>query len=163
MELQWSRFKLRVNIRAGIDTIYQALGTPAGLESWFLKKATITDSAGKERQDTSAIQAGDSYEWFWYCWPGSHKGKILSANGKDIFKFTFSMNSPVTISIYPEAGETIVELVESDLPTDPESVMKHYVGDSKGWIFYLTNLKALLESGIDLRNKNEEIKDVITA
>ena len=69
----------------------------------------------------------------------------------------------MNISIYSQHGETIVELVESNLPTDDETMLKHYVGDSKGWIFYLTNLKSVLEGGLDLRNKKNELTDVITS
>jgi hypothetical protein len=73
------------------------------------------------------------------------------------------MGCPVTISIYPESDETIVELVESDLPTDQETILKHFVGDSKGWIFYMVNLKSILEGGLDLRNKKTELTNVITS
>lgn len=65
--------------------------------------------------------------------------------------------------MYPEADETIVELTESGLPTDDKTKAGHFVGDSRGWIFYLTNLKSILEGGLDLRNKKMEIKNVITA
>ena len=111
------------------------------------------------------VQEGDQYEWYWHGYPDSvlERGKVLSANGKDQFSFTFSLGCPVNISIYTEHGETIVQLVESNLPTDEETMLKHYVGDSKGWIFYLANLKSVLEGGLDLRNKRMELTDVITA
>jgi hypothetical protein len=32
-----------------------------------------------------------------------------------------------------------------------------------GWSFFMVNLKSILENGYDLRNKNEELKNVITA
>jgi len=52
--------------------------------------------------------------------------------------------------------------VESGLPDD-EAGVKHFVEDSRGWIFYLTNLKSVLEGGLDLRNRKVELKNVITA
>lgn len=33
----------------------------------------------------------------------------------------------------------------------------------KGWTFYMTNLKSILENGPDLRNKNIHIREVINA
>jgi len=42
MNDNWSEFKLRVNIREPLDKVYPAWATPAGLESWFLRKAAIT-------------------------------------------------------------------------------------------------------------------------
>lgn len=165
MEPQWSNFKLRVNVKANPEKAYRAWTTPAALESWFLRKAIFRDAQGKPLEKNDPVKPGDSYEWYWHGYPDSvvEKGKVLKANGKNLMSFTFSMGCPVTISIYEESNETIVELVESDLPTDTETMLKHYVGDSRGWIFYLTNLKSLLEGGIDLRNRKLELTNVITS
>jgi uncharacterized protein YndB with AHSA1/START domain len=162
---QWSKFKLRVNVNTTVQEAYNHWVTPAGLEKWFLREARFKDKHGKEKAKDSLLEAGDTYEWLWFGYPDSvmEKGQVLKANGTDQFAFTFSLGCPVTISIYTEADETIIQLVESSLPTDEETAMKHYVGDSKGWIFYLANLKSVLEGGLDLRNKKEELKDVITA
>jgi hypothetical protein len=165
MEQQWSKFKLRVNVGISTQTAYKAWTTSQQLESWFLRKAIFRDATGKERASNEVVQKGDTYEWYWHGYPDSvvERGKVLETNGKNIFSFTFSMGCPVTISIYEESDETIVELIESDLPTDESTALKHYVGDSRGWIFYLTNLKSVLEGAKDLRNKKMEIKNVITA
>ena len=165
MKNKWSEFKLRVNIKAPASKAYEAWTTADGLTSWFLRKAIFADARGATRADNELIAAGDSYEWYWHGYPDSvvERGKILESNGADRFSFTFSVGCPVTISIYTQHGETIVELVESGLPTDDEAMLKHYVGDSKGWIFYLTNLKSVLEGGLDLRNKKTELTNVITS
>ena len=161
----FSQFKLRVNVRTSIENTYRAWATSAGLASWFLGKVTFTDGNGNPRPADALAQAGDEYA----CYFNNKKpetllikGKVLKANDKNLYSFTFSKGCPVTISIYTEYEETIVELIESNLPTDEETMRKHFVGDSKGWIFYLTNLKSTLEGGLDLRNKNEDIKNVIT-
>jgi hypothetical protein len=150
MESQWSQFKLRVNIQCSVQKAYDAFATPAGWQSWFLSKCVFT---------------GDQYEWSWYGYPDTmiERGKILSANGKDRYSFTFSQGSVVEIFIYAESGETIVELTESNFPSDPQERIKYYVADIRGWTFYLANLKAVLEKNIDLRNRKEELQDVITA
>jgi uncharacterized protein YndB with AHSA1/START domain len=165
MEPQWSNFKLRVNVKVSLEKAYQAWTTPAALESWFLRKAIFHDTLGKPLEKNDPVRPGDSYAWYWHGYPDSvvEKGKVIKANGKNLMSFTFSMGCPVTISIYEESDETIVELVESDLPTDTETMLKHYVGDSRGWIFYLTNLKSFLEGGIDLRNRKLELTNVITS
>lgn len=159
----FSEFKLRVNIRSTVENAYRAWASPAGLESWFLK-LTVKDQNGHVRTGEELIQEGDEYELGTYTKPDVVflTGKILKANGKDLFSLTFSKGCPVTVSIYREQDETIVQLLESNLPTDEESVRKHFVNDSKGWIFYLTNLKSVLEGGLDLRNKNAAITNVIT-
>ncbi|HXB91152.1 MAG TPA: SRPBCC domain-containing protein [Puia sp.] len=165
MNRNWSEFRLRVNIRVPLEKVYPAWATPSGLESWFLSKAIITREglAGHLAGPRSGgLQKGDQYEWFWHGYPDtiSKKGTITSANGTNHLAFTFTMGCPVSISLFREQDETIVELVESGLPNDEEAI---YVGDSKGWIFYLTNLKSILEGGLDLRNHNVKLVNVITA
>ncbi|WP_160717832.1 SRPBCC family protein [Chitinophaga solisilvae] len=159
----FSQFKLRVNIKTPVENVYKAWATSAGLTSWFAA-ASFTDEDGNIRPADAPAQTNDHYRLQLSCeGVDAHgTGKVLQANGKNIFSFTFSKGCPVSISIYPEHGETIVELFESKLPTDSDTIQRHYVGDSKGWIFFLTNLKSVLEGGLDLRNKNEAIGNVIT-
>ena len=161
----WSSFKLRVNINRKISEIYGQWTTPGGLEKWFLREAIFFDSAGKKRGNNESVQKNDTYEWRWHGYSDdvTEKGTVLEANGADRFSFTFSLGCPVTIRIYGEIDETIVELTESDLPTDEKTRSGHFVGDSRGWIFYMVNLKSILEGGLDLRNKKIELRNVITA
>ena len=88
---------------------------------------------------------------------------VLDANGKDKFAFSFSSNCPVTVTIYKEQDEVIVELIEDNIPVDNGRIFKHYTSNTMGWTFYLTNLKSVLEGGLDLRNFNPSLQNVITA
>lgn len=162
---KWKAFRLRVNIRATVNKVYNAWTTREALESWFLRSAEFRDPSGKLRDRSAPLEEGDTYVWHWHGYPDTvlEKGKVLKNNNKDHFSFTFSLGCPVTIRVYEEAGESIVELVESDLPTDDVTALNHFVGDSRGWIFYLANLKSVLEGGLDLRNKRVELSDVITS
>ena len=117
MNNKWSEFRLRVNIDASPEKVYRAWATPGGLESWFLRKAIIRETGGEGtggdmRSADALIQKGDGYEWYWHGHPDSVavKGAIGEANGKDRFLFTFSLGCPVSISLYRECDETIVEL-----------------------------------------------------
>ncbi|HEY4112132.1 SRPBCC domain-containing protein [Puia sp.] len=160
----FSQFKLRVNVKTSIENTYRAWASVAGLHSWFIGIMHFTAPNGELRTGEDLVQPGDEYICYSRKNPANVvvKGKVLKANGRDLFSFTFSKECPVTISIFTEHNETIVELIESNLPTDEETMRRHYVGDSKGWIFYLTNLKSVLEGGLDLRNKNFDISNVIT-
>ncbi|HEY4336339.1 MAG TPA: SRPBCC domain-containing protein [Puia sp.] len=146
MKNNWSQFHLRVNIAVPSEKVYAAWATRAGLESWFLRQA---------RAKADPLQKGDEYAWRWHGYPDEieHTGTIAGANGKDQFSFTFTMGALVNVSIFRECEETIVELTESDLPVDEDALLKRYVEDYKGWIFYLVNLKSVLEGGLDLRNR----------
>jgi uncharacterized protein YndB with AHSA1/START domain len=160
----FSQFKLRVNIKTSIENAYQAWATPAGLRSWFLGRAVFTDQQGHSRGENEMVRLGDEYTFYFTNHPDTVavKGKVLKTNEKDLFSFSFANEIPVTITIYREHGETIVELIESNLPTDEGSIRKQFVSDSRGWVFYLTNLKSILEGGLDLRNTNEALSNVIT-
>jgi len=160
---KFTEFKLRVNVKTSIENAYRAWASSAGIASWFMR-IVYKDKNGHTRSGDEPAEEGDEYTLSMNTKPDMVilQGKVLKANGKDLFSFTFSKGCPVTISIYREQDETIVQLIESHLPTDEETIRKHFVGDTKGWIFYLTNLKSVLEGGLDLRNKNAALTNVIT-
>jgi hypothetical protein len=50
------------------------------------------------------------------------------------------------------------------MPMDDETVQRFYfIECGKGWTFYMTNLKSILEGGIDLSNKNMSMQNVINS
>ncbi|HTS45118.1 MAG TPA: SRPBCC domain-containing protein [Puia sp.] len=161
----WSRFIKRVSIKADPKKIYKLLTSQLGLEKWFLRKAIFTSSKGKPIDRKEPVQQGDNYEWYWHGWDDNtvERGTILEANGKDRFKFSFGRAGVVTISIKTEQNEIITELVQENIPIDEQSKVYFHLGCTKGWVFYLTNLKSILEGGIDLRNKNAALRDMINA
>lgn len=84
----------------------------------------------------------------------------------------FSGGCIVTVSIKQEEGETICELIQQmPMPAqlshsgwEDEKEQQHfYIECGKGWTFYMTNLKSILEGGLDLRNKSINLKQVINA
>ena len=87
----------------------------------------------------------------------------METNGKDLFKFKFGAAGNCTVKIYEEEGEKIVELIQDQIPTDEKGKQNWHIGCKTGWTFYMANMKSMLEGGIDLRNKNEKIQNVITA
>ncbi len=161
----WDQFILRININVDLSRVYNAIASPGGLESWFLRSAVFNDKQGQRRSPEALIQAADQYSMLWFGYPDSvrQNGSVLLANGIDQFHFSFSENCPVEISLSKESNETILELTEKLDSLDEETRKKYYYADSQGWTFYLTNLKSVLEGGLDLRNKNREIKNVISA
>jgi len=161
----WSRFVQRVNIKASISTLYAAWATQQGLESWFLRSAIFTTPGKVQRPAGSFVQAGDTYAWLWHGYDDTttEHGEILAANGENRLKFIFGKAGIVTVSIYEEQGETIVELKQEEIPTDEKCKAYFHIGCSTGWVFYLANLKSILEGGIDLRNRNIALQRVITA
>ncbi|MBK7869537.1 MAG: SRPBCC domain-containing protein [Saprospiraceae bacterium] len=161
----WSKFCQRITVNASIGDLYKAWTTQEGLESWFLRKAEFTKPDGSIRPRNESIQKGDQYSWLWHGHPDSaeERNQVLEANGKDTLQFTFTETCAVTVHIKSEAGENVVELWQENIPLEDDPKRNLHVQCSVGWTFYLANLKSILEGGIDLRNKNENIKSVVNS
>lgn len=161
----WSKFKKRVSIRANAQQIYDRWATQDGIESWFLRLSEFTGPDKIVRNRKDKVQAGDTYKWLWFGYSDEvvEYGEIMEANGKDRLRFTFSGGCIVTVQVITEQGETLCELTQESIPLNEEGKVSLHLGCMQGWTFYLANLKSILEGGIDLRNKNEKLPDVINA
>lgn len=158
----WSKFVLRLPVKKELQVIYNAWATKQGLERWFLRQADFF----LENGNPSLIPSkGDTYKWFWHGHPDSvfEKRKVLEANGKDFFQFEFSGGSVVSVRLKPEGKLVMVELTQENIPADENPETHLYIQCQTGWTFYMTNLKSVYENSIDMRNKDENLKNVITA
>ena len=161
----WKEFTKRIPIRASPKSVYDAWTTQQGLESWFLRLAQFTKTDGSARPKNSHVEPGDNYKWLWFGYDDSavEEREIIEANGWDSLQFSFSGGCIVTVSISQEQGETICAL-RQQMPMEDEQEQQHFfIECSAGWGFYLVNLKSVLEGGQDLRNKNVNLKQVISS
>jgi len=161
MARDWSTFTRRITVGSPIHAIYEAWAIPSQIERWFLRAAEYSGADGSPRNQDRPVEPGDLYHWRWhgYLDDVSESGMIAEANGHDRFAFTFTQNCLVTVTIKEESDESVVELTQSRIPDDPDRGI--YADCSYGWTFYLGNLKSILEGGIDLRNRNIHIKNVV--
>ncbi len=161
----WSSFTTRIPVNAPIEKIYLCWATKAGMEFWFLRLSEYKKPTGELRKADEPVQNGDTYKWFWYGWRDDtvEYGNIIECNGKDFLKFSFGKAGVCSVNIKKEVAETIVELVQENIPDDEQGKEYFHLGCKTGWTFYLANLKSLLEGGIDLRNRNENLKNVINS
>ena len=161
----WTKFCVRIPVNVDWPRIYRAWTTQQGLEKWLLREAKFINSHGEKRKKTEFIHEGDKYKWFWHGYTDDtmESGKILEANGTDIIKFTFSGKTTVTVQLKSEDSFSVVELWQEKIALDEESKAIYHVGCLQGWNFYLTNLKSVLEGGLDLRNKSTLVKNVISS
>lgn len=164
-KFDWSRFTVRIDVKAPVEKLYHAWATRTGIEYWFLRLSEYKKPDGSSRENGEFVEKGDTYKWLWYGYPDEvvEHGSILDCNGKDYFKFSFGQAGNCAVRIYQELGENIVELLQDNIPTDDHG--KHYwhVGCKTGWTFYLANLKSLFEGGPDLRNKKESLQQMLNA
>ena len=157
----WTSFTKKIAIKSSLSEIYDAWTIPQEIEKWFLSKAIYTRTIGNSVERNQSIQKGDSYQWFWFLYDDIEKGKIIEANGKDLLKFRFLGDSLVQVKLSQKGEYIILELTQSNIPTDNQSKRDIRIGCDSGWSFYLLNLKSFYEGGIDLRNKNESLKGMV--
>ncbi len=145
----WTKFVLRLPVNKEVQTIYNAWSTKEGLEKWFLRRADFFSPEGKLK---SVPSKGDNYHWLWHGHPDSvfEKRKLLDTNGIDFFQFEFSGDCIVSIRLKEEAGHTLIELTQENIPADENPETFLYSQCQTGWTFYMTNLKSVYEHGIDL-------------
>lgn len=161
----WSRFIIRININAAEKELYDAWATRSGMEYWFLRLSEYKTTDGIVRGNKEQVATGDSYTWRWHGWPDdtTEYGAILDCNGQDFIQFSFGKAGNCSVRIYKENEENIVELVQENIPDDESGRLTWHVGCKTGWTFYLANMKSLYEGGIDLRNKNENLQQVLNS
>lgn len=159
----WQKFVHKIPIKASKSVIYQAWATEAGIKSWFLRKCTYWDAKQQQLSPSTPITKG-TYHWIWHGHPDSvfEKNEVLESNGLDYFKFGFE-GCIVTVEIEEKKGYCLLSLTQEEIVFKEDPKENLYVQCGLGWNFYLTNLKSILEGGIDLRNKDMEIKGVLTA
>jgi len=135
------------------------------MESWFLRLCEYKKKDGSLREGNEYVITGDTYKWLWHGWPDDtvEHGEILDCNRKDFFRFSFGKAGNCAVSIKKEEGTNIVELVQDNIPTDEGGMHNWHLGCKTDWTFYLANLKSILEGGLDLRNKNEKLQQVINS
>lgn len=161
----WGRFTVRINIDAPVEHLYNAWATRKGIEYWFLRLSEYKKEDGSIRSDEDHVEVGDTYKWLWYGYPDEtvEYGSILSCNHKDLFDFSFGKAGNCHVRIYKEQNETIVELMQDNIPMDDKSRQYYHVGCKTGWTFYLANMKSLFEGGIDLRNRNLALQEMLNS
>jgi uncharacterized protein YndB with AHSA1/START domain len=161
----WTQFVVRIPVNAPVQVIYDAWTSQDKLENWFLRRALFTSANAQLRKENEPIQVGDTYQWQWYGWSDdvTEQGEILEANGENRMGFVFGKAGVVSVIIYAEGDQSIVELSQKSIPTDEKSRVNFHMGCSNGWTFYLANLKSFLEGGLDLRNKNEDLRGVLNS
>lgn len=162
-EFDWSTFTVRINIQASPPKLYESWATQSGIEHWFLRLSEYKKPNGEMRKTGEYTEAGDTYRWLWHGYPDEtvETGEILLANGKDQFRFVFGKAGICTVKIYPYKDEQIVELIQDKIPTDDHGKQYWHIGCKTGWTFYLSNMKSLLEGGIDLRNRDMDLQEAI--
>lgn len=158
----WTQFTRRIAIKASKQELYDAWTQPIQLKRWFLSNAVFLKNNLPIANDKTA-QKGHRYKWYWYGYDGVGEGEVIEANGVDSFQFTFGGDCLVAVSLTEIKDLIMVEIKQSNIPTDEKSKKELRLGCDQGWTFFLFNLKSVFEANFDLRNKDPDLKNMMNS
>jgi uncharacterized protein YndB with AHSA1/START domain len=150
----WSRFSLVSFYDRPIDTVFRSWSTGAGLESFFIAQARFMSADGAARASHEVVQKGDRYRWEWRH-PVTLEGEVTSVASDEELSFTFG-DMKIVIYFSRVGDQTEVHLVQSAIPDTAEGRVLGHLNCRSCWIFFLVNLKSVLEAGRDLRDSNPD-------
>ena len=149
-EYDWSQFHVRMYYLAPLNEVFRRFSTASGLESFFIHKATHMAENGALLAAEEQVHAGDSYYWT-YVHEFAHGGTFERVCPGQLVCFTFG-NMMVNVHFRELDEATEVDLHQTNCAIeDPDRAWQH-VNCRSCWIFFMTNLRSVLASGLDLRD-----------
>lgn len=130
----------RLAIHAPPEKVFAALTEPTLLSKWWTDEAEIDPRRGGRYR---------------FAWDGGyeHSGDVLVATPPRLLQLGWRrgrVRTTVTFQIRRARRGALVTLREAGIPAGPRR-FEELLGLSIGWMYYLGNLRAVLETGSDLR------------
>ena len=136
----WSKFVLRIYIKASPARVFQAWTDDKIVTKWFTVKTVIEPK--KNGRLYFEWLAGDKME---------ARVNSIVKNKKFVFPFG-SKGEEVAVTFKKDGQGCICELRQYNMKTSDTDKWRMHRGCIQGWTFFMTNLKSYLEHGIDLRS-----------
>lgn len=136
----WTRFSLKIEIAAPPERVYAAWTTAAEVEAWFSVRCEIDARAGGR---------------LFYEWLGGDRleANVIAARKNRELRIPFGPKGEEVRVVFTKIrGGTLCTLEQTGMRTSPKQKIEMHLGCKTGWVFFLTNLKAYLEHGLDLRS-----------
>ena len=145
----WTRFELVFYYDQSVENVFLAWSTADGLESFFIEHASFTSLSGVRRDGRDIVESGDTYRWDWRH-PNSLDGQITAVELNRHIEFTFG-DMKVSLTFSTVGEQTELHLLQSGIADTEQGRVSGHLNCRSCWIFFLTNLKSVLESERDLR------------
>ncbi len=135
-------------IKSDVESIKNAWISAEQITKWFLTRAEHFDSTG---QPVDEAKEGGRYVWTWV--EGSQdQAQIIEVSASRFVFGWFEGNGTVTVTWEPDpAGDVLVKIHQEMHDGTLDERIYAQKECHLGWAFFITNLKAWLEHGIDLR------------
>ena len=148
-------FSHGILLKADREKVFEYISTGSGLSKWFIGSADYFYNDKSIRLGNEIAKRGDSYLWKWLKKDLELKGFITESDGSSEFGFTFGASFFVKIKISESAGRTKLVLRQCYQESAAENEFG-FINCCVCWVFFLTNLKSVIEHGIDLRETEAE-------
>ncbi len=143
-------FELCIWITGDATRIKDAWCSAEEIQKWFLARAENRDALGAI---TDEAKVEGRYEWEWM--EGSKdRGTYQRVDDHHLEFGWYEDAGRVLVTWEQDGGEVMVKLRQEMFEGEVAQRAAIQQGCKLGWTFFLTNLKAWIESGVDLRERN---------
>jgi uncharacterized protein YndB with AHSA1/START domain len=149
-----------VLIPLSIEEAYKLAATPEGMSKWFITGADFIAPDGNQRKRTELAQTGDKYEWNWGYKDFKVSGEVLEAEMNEFMKVSFGPSYTVTFSVEKFKDKTLFKIVQECVKGTEKDEM-NYINCYGCWTFFLNNMKSVIEGGVDLRESETELDELV--
>ena len=158
----WSVFDVYLYMEAAPLDVLRYWQTVEGFTQFFVAAMTAgQDNSGEgEEVNLSILETGSRYNWR-YIHDYSGEGLILQVTDRAV-EFTFGANYSVNVSVTPIGSGTRLHLRQSGIGQDDREQVQGTLNCRSCWLYFLVNLKSVVESGNDLRDQNPATADAIS-
>ena len=158
-DYNWTSFRVHSYVNVKPADVFKRWATAEGIASFFIKEAHyLVPSTGQQRPPDQMVDAGDEYHWQ-FLHDFDLRGKILAVEKDRSVSFTFG-GMDVIVTIHPVDSGSLVVLEQSKIPDGTEADKgSSHLNCRSCWVFYMTNLKSVCESGHDLREHDPSRSD----
>lgn len=155
----WSSFDVFLYIDAPVDRVMEYWRTTGGLQSFFIADIAVGSTEDSPAGETR-IKSGDPYTWRWI---HGHRlsGEFLQAD-KAAVGFTFGGDYRVTVDATGAGDGSLLHLNQRGMADSESERVSGSLNCRSCWIYFLVNLKSVLEAGNDLRDHNPETADSVS-
>lgn len=155
----WTAFDVYLYVDAEPRAVMDRWRSTSGLASFFIHSMTLGDHRGVST-DSAAITAGDHYRWQWIH-GHSLEGEFIAVDENRI-EFTFGADYRVCVSAAPAGRGTLLRLHQSGMADEEQERIHGSLNCRSCWVYFLVNLKSVVEHGCDLRDPNPLTADAIS-
>lgn len=145
-----NEFRHSIYLNAALEEVYTIAASAAGICKWFMGRAVYTEPDGRELGSSENAYEGCSFCWKWLEKDLEIDGRVLKSERNNKFSFTFGKSFEVSF-ILENSGGRILFTLHQKYAADAEKNDFAQINCCTCWVFFLTNLKSVIENGIDLR------------